>query len=94
MLKYKLTKQALDFLKKIPAKHAKQIIEKIEKLATNPQNIDCEQLEGFPHLKRFKSGEYRVIFRIDEGVLTLFVVRIGKRNDGEVYKHLENVPHQ
>lgn len=91
MLKYKLSKQALDFLKKIPTKHAGQIFKKIEKITEDPTAVPSEQLEGFPHLKRFKSGEYRVIFRIDEGIFTLLVLRIGKRNDGEVYRHLENI---
>lgn len=91
MLNYKLTKQALDFLKRIPAKHAKQIFGKIEKLANDPESVPSEQLEGFPQFRRFKSGEYRVIFRIENNILTLFILRIGKRNDGEVYRHLENL---
>lgn len=62
MTKYKLTKQALGFLKKIPAKHAAQIIAKIEKLSENSDAVPTIQLEGFPHLRRAKSGEYRFIF--------------------------------
>lgn len=55
MLKYILTKDALAFLQKIPKKHAKQIMEKIEKLANNPSDVPSEQLEGYPNLKRAKS---------------------------------------
>lgn len=92
MLKFRLSKQALRFLKKIPLKHARQIVEKIEKLANDPNSVPGEQLEGYPSLKRFKSGEYRCIYRFEEGTLVLLVLRIGKRNAGEVYENLETVP--
>ena len=91
MLKYQLTKQALAFLKKIPAKHAKQIVSKIEKLADDHEAVPSIQLEGFPHLRRAKSGEYRFIFQFKDGLITVLVLKIGKRNDGEVYKDLENI---
>jgi len=88
---YRLSKQALRFLKKIPAKHAQQIIEKIEKFAADANDVQGEQLEGYPELKRFKSGEYRCIYRVDAGEIVLLVLRIGKRNDGEVYKNLGHI---
>jgi mRNA interferase RelE/StbE len=91
MLKYILTKDALDFLRKIPAKHAKQIMGKIEKMAADPASVPSVQLEGYPKLKRAKSGEYRFIFRIENNELLLLVLRVGKRNDGEVYKGLDSL---
>jgi len=53
--------------------------------------VQGEQLEGYPELKRFKSGEYRCIYRVDAGEIVLLVLRIGKRNDGEVYKNLGHI---
>ena len=91
MRKYSLTHEALAFLRKIPAKHAKQIIAKIEKLAEDPSSIPSKQLEGYPSLKRIRSGEYRVIYRQHDGVVTVLVLRVGKRNDGEVYKGLSTL---
>ena len=91
MPNYRLSKQALRFLKKIPAKHAAQIIEKIEKLANDSKAVPSVQLQGYPQLMRAKSGEYRFIFRLSEGTLTLLVLRVGKRNDGEVYKNLDTL---
>jgi mRNA interferase RelE/StbE len=91
MLKYKFTKQSLRFLKKIPAKHASQIVSKIEKLANDPESVPTIQLEGFSHLRRGKSGEYRFIFQFKEGFITVLVLKIGKRNDGEVYENLEHL---
>jgi mRNA interferase RelE/StbE len=91
MHKYKLTIDALYFLQRIPKKHAKQIIEKIEKLSENTTSIPSKQLEGFPPLRRIRSGEYRIIYRLNDGLVTVLVLRVGKRNDGEVYKHLEKI---
>lgn len=74
MLKYSLSKQAIRFLKKIPAKHALQIVEKIEKLADDPNAVPNVQLEGYPSLRRAKSGEYRFIYRIADGQVILLVL--------------------
>ncbi|WP_420811409.1 type II toxin-antitoxin system RelE family toxin [Moraxella equi] len=49
------------------------------------------QLSGFPRLRRAKSGEYRIIFQIVEDVIEIHILRVGKRNDDEVYKNLENL---
>lgn len=55
MLTYKLSKQAKTFLETIPLKHAKQIVGKIDQLATDPSSILSKQLEGFPQYRRIKS---------------------------------------
>lgn len=91
MLKVSFSTQAEAFFLKIPKKHARQITERIEKIANNPSDVPSKQLEGYPALRRAKSGEYRIIYRIDEGVLNLLVLRVGKRNDGEVYRGLETL---
>ncbi len=86
MLKIKISKDADRFLKKIPAKHARQIFERIALLRNDPFAIKSLELKGFSPFCRFRSGEYRVIFRIDDD--TLHITIIGKRNDDEVYKQL------
>lgn len=91
MLKVSLSKQAQKFLLKIPRKHAVQITAKIDKLAEDPKSVQSVQLEGYPKLMRAKSGEYRFIFRIEHDQLVLLVLRVGKRNDGEVYDGLDTL---
>jgi mRNA interferase RelE/StbE len=88
MLDIDLSKKAQDFLAKIPRKHAVQIIKKIDKLAEDPAALKAKQLQGHPRFQRIKSGDYRIIYRIENEVLMLYVIRIGKRNDGEVYMGL------
>ena len=91
MLAIRMSKGADDFLAKIPKKHAQQIVRKIAAFAADQTSVQSEQLAGYPTLKRLKSGEYRVIFSIENNVLEVHILRIGKRNDGEVYRNLEDL---
>jgi mRNA interferase RelE/StbE len=86
---FRLTHEALAFLRHIPAKHAKQIMGKVMLLAQDPHSVPSRQLIGHPSLRRAKSGEYRIIYRHEDAVLTLLVLRVGKRNDAEVYRNLK-----
>jgi mRNA interferase RelE/StbE len=91
MLNIDLSKKTQEFLAKIPRKHAEQIIKKIDKLAEDPAAFKSKQLQGYPHFQRIKSGDYRIIYRIENAILMLYVVRVGMRNDGEVYKGLDEL---
>ena len=84
MLNVNLSRQASKFLKKLPAKQARQIATKIMELRTNPNVHDSIQLKGYPEYRRTDIGEYRIIYNVDNDILNVFV--IGKRNDDEVYK--------
>lgn len=86
MLKIKLSKDAVKFVKKLPAKHQKQIAHKINDLRIHKGSHDSLPLTGFPYL-RADVGEYRIIYEIEDNIL-LLILLIGKRNDGEVYKRL------
>jgi mRNA interferase RelE/StbE len=89
MLNINVSKKAQLFLSKIPKKHAQQIVQKIDQLAADPNSLPTKQLQGFPQFHRAKSGAYRIIYRIENQQLMLYIVRIGKRNDGEVYDNLD-----
>ena len=89
MLKLRLSKEADRFLQKIPAKHSKQIAERILALQGDPSMLPTEDLKGYPPFRRLKSGEYRVIYFIADE--TLHVTLIGKRNDDEIYKQIERM---
>jgi len=51
----------------------------------NPQPHDSKELKGFPY-RGTDIGEYRIIYRVEEGVLKIALV--GKRNDSAVYREL------
>ncbi|MDM8541313.1 type II toxin-antitoxin system RelE/ParE family toxin [Desulfococcaceae bacterium HSG9] len=85
MLKLDLTKKALTFLDKLPPKQFKQVSNKIFSLMKNPEPHDSKELKGYPY-RGTDIGEYRIIYRVEEGVLKIALV--GKRNDSAVYKKL------
>ncbi len=86
MLKVQLQKKAGAFFEKIPAKHARQIVERIDALRVNPSSVVSEDLNGFYPFRRLESGEYRIVFLIENDILHIPV--IGKRNDDEIYKQI------
>ena len=86
MLALRLSKQAAAFLQKLPTKHSRQIAERIALLRNDQTAVTSIELKGYPQFKRFKSGEYRVVFEIDDANSVLNVALIGKRNDDEIYE--------
>jgi len=82
-----LSKQAGAFLRQLPGKHARQIIERLDLLAEDPEKLPSEILKGYAPMRRLRAGEYRIVFLVEGDVVQ--VRFIGKRNDDEVYKTLE-----
>ena len=64
-------------------KDKQRIIEKIDSLAKDPRPDDCKKLKGKqrPPLYRVRSGNYRIIYSIQDEVLLILVVEIGHRKD-------------
>ncbi|CAM4439644.1 MAG: hypothetical protein LEGION0398_MBIBDBAK_01401 [Legionellaceae bacterium] len=85
-LKLSLTRQALKELEKLPKKHFLQIDRKIAELRITPFPQDTKKLKGYVDFYRVDSGEYRIIYRVDNALEILYVAAIGKRNDSEVYR--------
>ena len=86
MLRVRLHKQAGEFLEKIPANHAKQIAGRINAFRADQTTVPSEDLKGFAPFRRLTSGEYRVVFFIEDE--TLHIPIIGKRNDDDIYKQV------
>jgi mRNA interferase RelE/StbE len=82
----RIGKPAVKFLKDLPLKDFKQVIVKVISLQSNPRPQDCKALKGYPGGLRVDQGEYRILYTIDDEIINIF--RIGKRNDGEVYRNL------
>ncbi len=82
-----LSRQAATFLEGLPVKHARQIAEKLQILATDPEALPSELLKGYSPMRRLRAGEYRIIYTVEERIIQVRL--IGKRNDDEIYKALE-----
>lgn len=53
----------------------------VNALATEPRPANCKKLKGFKGLYRIRSGDYRIIYRIEDKELIIEVVKIGDRKD-------------
>lgn len=78
------SKPALKQLSKLPQKMRQKVADEIGSLADDPRPADCKKLSGEDDLYRIRTGDYRVIYRIQDDVLLVLVIRIGHRK--EVYR--------
>lgn len=82
----RIAKPTIKFLKDLPLKDFKQVMVKVISLQSEPRPNDCKALKGYSGGYRVDQGEYRILYTIEEETISIF--RIGKRNDGEVYRNL------
>ena len=66
--------------KKIPKKDSKKILRRIDSLTIEPRPSNCEKLSDRERY-RIRQGKYRIIYSIQDNVLTVWVVKIGHRKD-------------
>ena len=53
----------------------------IELLATDPRPPGATKLSGREGEWRVRTGDYRVVYEVDDGVLRVLVVAVGHRRD-------------
>ncbi|MDR1398024.1 MAG: type II toxin-antitoxin system RelE/ParE family toxin [Desulfarculales bacterium] len=85
--KIEFTPEAKTDLSKIDSVNAKRILKflhnRLQKM-DNPRKID-ESLKGaLREFWRYRVGDYRIICRVEDQIITVFVVTVGHRR--EVYK--------
>ena len=71
-------------LKKLPANLIARLVPRLENLASNPRPSGCKKLRGGDGEWRIRSGDYRVVYTIDDMKLLVEVTRI--RHRSEVYE--------
>ena len=56
----------------------------IDALATEPRPLGVVKLEGGGDFYRVRSGNYRIVYQVDDTVLRVLIVTVGNRR--EVYR--------
>jgi mRNA interferase RelE/StbE len=74
---------AVRSLRKLPPEAKRRIQAVIDLLADDPRPPAATKLVGRPEW-RVRSGDYRVLYRADDGVLIVVVVDLGHRR--EIYR--------
>jgi mRNA interferase RelE/StbE len=64
----------------IPKKDLKNILQGIATLAQNPRPAGHEKLTGQERY-RVRQGRYRIVYSIQDEVLTVWIVKVGHRKD-------------
>ncbi|WP_431789673.1 type II toxin-antitoxin system RelE family toxin [Microbacterium paraoxydans] len=70
-------------IRKLPPEARRRIEAAIELLSEDPRPPAARKLTGRPEW-RVRTGDYRVLYRIEDGILTIVVVHAGHRR--EVYR--------
>ncbi|MBU0506452.1 MAG: type II toxin-antitoxin system RelE/ParE family toxin [bacterium] len=80
------TKSAHKEFKGLSKNIQKKIIENLDTLAVNPFSdlLRIKKLRGAKDLYRFRVGDYRVVYEVNNSVMTVLVIKIGHRK--EIYR--------
>jgi mRNA interferase RelE/StbE len=64
----------------IPKNNLKKILNRIEALAKIHRPPGCEKLTGLERY-RLRQGRYRIVYSIQDGLLAVWVVKVGRRKN-------------
>ena len=81
-----VSRPAAKALKNIPKGDRKRIIEKIDSLSENLPNPDTTKMKGNNPFHKVRTGDYRIIYEVQEEVLVILIVKVGHRKD--IYRNL------
>ena len=82
MAKYKIQvkKSVEKELDKIPKKELLKILDKIKSLSDDPHPTGSTKLTN-QEKYRVRVGNYRILYKVEDNILTVFVVKVGHRKD-------------
>ncbi|MBN2610901.1 MAG: type II toxin-antitoxin system RelE/ParE family toxin [Bacteroidales bacterium] len=80
---YKLTikKSAFKEINSLPKKVLSNVVEVIDNLAENPRPEGCTKLKGKEKLWRVRTGDYRIVYSIDDKIEIVEINRVRHRKD-------------
>ena len=73
----------------LDAKLREQVIDVLSQLSDNPRALGACKLSGPYGLWRVRVRDYRIIYKIEDDVLKVYVVRIAHRR--QVYRRLDSL---
>ena len=77
---------ALRQLADLPRADRRRISDRIERLAADPRPPGVKPLQGKREYLRLRSGDFRIIYTVDDDHLKVLILKIGHRR--EVYRAL------
>ena len=65
----------------LPRRERERLARRIDALATDPRPKGVKKLVGPDAFYRLRAGDYRIIYTVEDNVVTVTVVRVGHRRD-------------
>jgi mRNA interferase RelE/StbE len=81
MYEVRVGRDAEDFIRKQNKIVQRQLLRRLHDLADNPRPSGCRMLKGMDNLYRIRSGDYRIVYTIEDAILRILVVAAGHRKD-------------
>jgi mRNA interferase RelE/StbE len=66
---------------RLPLKIQERVVRAIDQLAENPRRVGSKKLKGSVNAYRFRVGDYRIIFEINEKSKVIDVVHVRHRRE-------------
>ena len=67
-------------IERLPDPVRRRVVERIRGLAAEPRPHGCQKLSGDEGY-RIRQGDWRIVYTIDDAVVTVIVVRVRHRSD-------------
>lgn len=80
MYRIELKASAAREIEALPSPDRRRVVERIGALADDPRPVGCEKLTSQERY-RVRQGDYRIVYSIEDEVLTVWVVKVGHRRD-------------
>jgi len=74
-------RQAIKDLKRLAPRQMHQIQEKIDDLAQDPRPHGCERVKTIPGYLRIRSGEYRILYEVNDEEELVIINRVRHRRE-------------
>lgn len=75
-----IKRSAAKEIERVPKSHRQRIVSKIQELARQPRPLGVKKLSG-EEKYRIRQGEYRILYKIDDSIITITVVKVGNTKD-------------
>ena len=75
-----IKRSAVKEIERLPRHDIKAVLDAIASLAENPRPHGSKKLSG-QEKYRLRCGNYRILYSIEDDVLTVFIVKVGHRKD-------------
>ena len=81
MYRIKLIRRAEKDFENLPPKIVGRVRHNIDNLAQNPRPSDCKKIKTVPGYLRIKSGEYRILYEVNDRENLVIINRIRHRSE-------------